>query len=127
MKVREEASRISTLNRLCEWCGRTDCEDLLRGGPTADGHAAAAQQRRLSMFALVEHAAPMQRSQSDQRSRRADLTADAAVDRKVRRAATVGRTGPTRRAQSQGPGRSRQPESWHFRNSAGISWTYPTR
>lgn len=121
------ASRASELTRVCEWCGRTDCEDMLRGGPTASGHEEAVRARE--SLSHTGDPASLRRSQSERQGRRATGLArgNAGQGPRLRRAATVGRNANSRSTQGHHPGRSHHLRTWHFRNSASISWTYPSQ
>jgi len=201
--IGDEARRVIKASRVCEWCGRPDCEDLLRGGSTSTGHNEAVWQRRLtatlgpassvyqsssrvqrqrtSSFGRCdadgaaksahqlssdrlessapslgpcdanESAASAHRQSSEPSWPRDTFTSPSGPRDGVRyavtlrhtnpsrrtqshdravgmvdRVATVASTGPSRRTQSQRRSSSKHRRAWNFRNTNGISWTYPS-
>lgn len=84
--------------RMCEWCGRFDCETIRRhSGLVAEAKAASA---RASEATIAQDLQPREQL---------PVAAHAPL---MRRAASTTATTP-----------NRQTRAWHFVNSGGISWT----
>lgn len=96
-----ERSLSLSRRRMCEWCGRFDCETFKRHSDlVAEAKAASTRASEATIVREVQEEEP-------------SVAAHAPL---MRRAASATATAP-----------NRQSRAWHFVNSGGISWTNSIR